>query len=62
MNEPANFDTNKIRPWNWQAQRPNEPDWNLHCPINEWDDPPYVTSTSVMNVDPSKYYTGILFI
>ncbi|KAK2727592.1 hypothetical protein QYM36_008166, partial [Artemia franciscana] len=47
MNEPANFDTNKIRPWNWQAQRPNEPDWNLHCPINEWDDPPYVTMAAL---------------
>ncbi|CAF0745626.1 unnamed protein product [Didymodactylos carnosus] len=38
MNEPANFDTNKIKPWNWPYSEP----WNLHCPIDdEWDNPPY---------------------
>lgn len=39
MNEPANFDTNKPKPWNWPS---NRPDWNLKCPVNTLDDPPYV--------------------
>lgn len=39
MNEPANFDTNKPKPWNWPADKP---DWNLICPHNDYDDPPYV--------------------
>ncbi|CAF1057718.1 unnamed protein product [Brachionus calyciflorus] len=39
MNEPANFDTNKPKPWNWP---PNRPEWNLKCPHNDYDDPPYV--------------------
>lgn len=42
MNEPANFDTNKEKPWNWPAGR--EP-WNLHCPTtgpgSELEDPAY---------------------
>ena len=39
MNEPANFDTNKKKPFNWPKDRP---DWNLHCPNNKYDDPPYL--------------------
>ena len=39
MNEPANFDTNKPKPWNWPSTRP---DWNLFCPKNTYDDPSYV--------------------
>ncbi|CAF5048005.1 unnamed protein product, partial [Rotaria sp. Silwood1] len=27
--EPANFDTNKLQPWNWPHSEP----WNLHCPM-----------------------------
>ncbi|CAF1070902.1 unnamed protein product, partial [Didymodactylos carnosus] len=41
MNEPANFDTNKLQPWNWNRPEP----WNLHCPDDEeWDNPPYKTA------------------
>ena len=36
MNEPANFDTNKEKPFNWPA---NKPAWNLFCPKNKYDDP-----------------------
>jgi hypothetical protein len=39
MNEPANFDTNKEKPWNWPKNRTA---WNLVCPKNTFDDPPYV--------------------
>jgi hypothetical protein len=39
MNEPANFDTNKEKPWNWPNTRPP---WNLVCPKNKYDDPPYL--------------------
>ncbi|CAF1383171.1 unnamed protein product [Adineta ricciae] len=42
MNEPANFDTNKDAPWNW-----NRPElWNLHCPIDKelLENPPYKTA------------------
>lgn len=41
MNEPANFGTNKDKPFNWPT---NKPDWSLKCPTNEWDDPPYRTN------------------
>ena len=34
MNEPANFDTNKNKPWNWPD---NRPEWNLKCPNNKYD-------------------------
>ena len=40
MNEPAAFDTNQDKPFNWP---PGKPDWNLKCPVNKWDDPPYIT-------------------
>ena len=39
MNEPANFDTNEEKPFNWPPDR--EP-WNLTCPTNTYDDPPYL--------------------
>ena len=29
--EPANFDTNKVQPWNWPKPEP----WNLFCPMDE---------------------------
>ncbi|KAL4237199.1 hypothetical protein ACF0H5_005579 [Mactra antiquata] len=43
MNEPANFDTNGVRPWNYPE---NRPDWSLKCLLdnNTWDNPPYVPS------------------
>ncbi|KAK3096704.1 hypothetical protein FSP39_002561 [Pinctada imbricata] len=41
MNEPASFDTNKERAWNWPVN--DKPYWNLICPHNELDDPPYRT-------------------
>ncbi len=40
MNEPANFDTNKDKPWNWP---PNRPAWNLKCPQNESLEKPIYT-------------------
>lgn len=43
MNEPANFGTNKNKPFNLPS---NEPDWSLKCPQNEWDDPPYRTNAA----------------
>ena len=43
MNEPANFDTNGEKPWNWPPWRPEEP-WTLKCPNSALDDPPYPTS------------------
>ena len=46
MNEPAAFDTNLDKPFNWP---PDKPDWNLKCPINEWDDPPYITCMFNLN-------------
>jgi alpha-glucosidase (family GH31 glycosyl hydrolase) len=45
MNEPANFDTNKEKPFNWP---PNKPPWNLICPNNNYDDPPYVPLIAAM--------------
>jgi hypothetical protein len=43
MNEPANFDTNKEKPWNWNfPPNENRPAWNLVCPNNDYDDPPYL--------------------
>ncbi|CAF0953791.1 unnamed protein product [Adineta steineri] len=42
MNEPANFDTNKDKPWNWNGEEL----WNLHCPIDDepFENPPYKTA------------------
>ncbi|CAF3736759.1 unnamed protein product [Rotaria sordida] len=41
MNEPANFDTNKLQPWNWPHAEP----WNLHCPMEEaLESPRYKTA------------------
>ncbi|CAF1350959.1 unnamed protein product [Rotaria sp. Silwood1] len=41
MNEPANFDTNKLQPWNWPHSEP----WNLHCPMEEQlESPRYKTA------------------
>ncbi|CAF2048842.1 unnamed protein product [Rotaria magnacalcarata] len=46
MNEPANFDTNKLQPWNWNTTvfRPNS--WNLFCNDSDehLDNPPYKTA------------------
>lgn len=39
MNEPSNFDTNMEKPFNWPDGKES---WNLFCPKNKWDDPPYV--------------------
>ena len=39
MNEPSNFGTNQIRPWNWPIGKPN---WSLKCiEGDEYEDPPY---------------------
>ncbi|CAF4158178.1 unnamed protein product [Rotaria sp. Silwood2] len=41
MNEPANFDTNKLQPWNWPHSTP----WNLHCPLDDpLESPRYKTA------------------
>lgn len=45
MNEPAAFDTNQDKPFNYP---PDKPAWNLKCPVNEWDDPPYITRTQIV--------------
>ena len=46
MNEPASFDTNEEKPWNWLHSNDDEskPVFTLKCPINRLDDPPYRTS------------------
>jgi maltase-glucoamylase len=46
FSEPANFDTNKLQPWNWNVTGDRFESWNLHCPINEdsLDNPPYKTA------------------
>ncbi|CAF0767231.1 unnamed protein product, partial [Adineta ricciae] len=42
MNEPANFDTNRNKPWNWNRTEL----WNLKCPVEDeiLDNPPYKTA------------------
>ncbi|CAF0925323.1 unnamed protein product [Rotaria sordida] len=41
LSEPANFDTNKLQPWNWPHAEP----WNLHCPMEEaLESPRYKTA------------------
>ena len=57
MNEPASFDTNKERAWNWPVE--DKPYWNLHCPQNEWDDPPYRTS---MQITPMHCYLYVVYV
>jgi hypothetical protein len=47
MNEPSSFDTNEVKPWNWQYplnETERYPLFTLKCPINRLDDPPYRTS------------------
>ncbi|KAK3872832.1 hypothetical protein Pcinc_022087 [Petrolisthes cinctipes] len=46
MNEPANFGTNEIKPWNWPEDQPDN--WSLHCPTSTWDDPPYPTAAATV--------------
>ncbi|CAF3630946.1 unnamed protein product [Adineta steineri] len=42
MNEPANFDTNANKPFNYPDHKP---DWNLHCPKDEpLETPKYKTA------------------
>ncbi len=44
MNEPANFGTNMLRPWNWPED--DHPYWSLKCPEDALlDHPAYRTST-----------------
>jgi len=47
MNEPSNFDTNLEKPFNWPEGKPS---WNLICPENKWDDPPYKTLSAKRTV------------
>ena len=44
MNEPAVFDTNELKPWNWPDDK--LPYWTLKCPKNKYDDPPYRTKNA----------------
>jgi hypothetical protein len=46
MNEPASFNTNEDKPWNWMYSLEDEhhPSFTLKCPTNRLDDPPYRTS------------------
>ena len=48
MNEPANFDTNGERPWNWPEK--DKPYWSLKCTLdnNTLDIPPYKPSKFVI--------------
>ena len=55
MNEPAAFDTNQDKPFNWP---PGKPDWNLKCPVNKWDDPPYITREFLL-LRPSSILIGL---
>jgi maltase-glucoamylase len=44
--EPANFDTNRPAPWNWNATGTQTGLWNIHCPVNDepLENPPYKTA------------------
>ena len=46
MNEPSSFETNELKPWNWNFPDDQEkyPYFSLKCPANQYDDPPYRTS------------------
>ena len=47
MNEPANFDTNKDRVWNWPVK--DEPYWSLKCNKGEkYEDPPFRTMAAYL--------------
>ena len=35
LSEPAVFDTNEERPWNWPPDK--FPPWTLKCPVNKYD-------------------------
>lgn len=52
MNEPAVFDTNEEKPWNWPEDK--LPYWTLKCPVNRYDDPPYRTINAYRYDSPSK--------
>ncbi len=43
MNEPASFDTNELKTWNWLYPTNDQdqyPYFTLKCPTNKYDDPP----------------------
>lgn len=46
MNEPSSFETNELKPWNWNFPDDQEkyPYFSLKCPTNRYDNPPYRTS------------------
>jgi hypothetical protein len=47
MNEPANFETNMQRPFNFPKDKP---DWSLKCPDdNVYDNPPYLPLAGRIN-------------
>lgn len=39
----ALFETNDPVPWNWLETGSN---YTLHCPSNQWEDPPYRTKSA----------------
>ena len=42
MNEPANFGTNEVKPFNWPGNRPTS-EWTLKCnESNKLDEPVYL--------------------
>ena len=47
MNEPSSFETNELKPWNWNFPDDQEkyPYFSLKCPTNRLDDPPYRTKS-----------------
>ncbi|KAJ8305351.1 hypothetical protein KUTeg_015896 [Tegillarca granosa] len=53
MNEPANFGTNELKPFNWPKN--NTDYWSLKCDTSKYDDPPYRTMAAyVYDTDKKK--------
>jgi len=52
MNEPSSFETNELKPWNWNFPDDQEkyPYFSLKCPSNQYDDPPYRTSKNLIPI------------
>ena len=57
MNEPSSFETNELKPWNWNFPDDQEkyPYFTLKCPTNKFDDPPYRTSNFYYRLYKTEY-------
>lgn len=62
MNEPANFDTNGERPWNWPEK--DKPYWSLKCLLdnNTLDIPKYKPSKYELATSSIICYSLICFL